>query len=110
MANRGQLNTAVQKAAKKFLGTGLTTTELRLIPYLQYVMVNEQRIEIHKINQEERVIIQKWKDLGHMEGGVSGLSVTREFWDFMCEILFYAYVGPYLHDAVEDELRDINEI
>lgn len=26
-------------------------------------------------------------------GGACGLAVTKQFWDFMCEVLFVAYVG-----------------
>lgn len=105
MANRGQLNIKVQEVAKNFLGVGLTTTELRLIPYLQYVMVNDQKIQPCKINQKERIILQQWKCRGFLEGGASGLNVTKEFWDFMCEILFYGYVGYYLYEAVVDKIR-----
>ena len=55
-------------------------------------MVNDQKLDIRKINQEERVILAKWKARGLLEGGASGLAITKEFWDFMCEILFEAYV------------------
>lgn len=89
---RGQLNDEVQNLAKKFLGREMSTTELRLIPYVQYVMVNEQRIDIRKCNQDDREILQLWKEAGHIEGGASGLSITKDFWDFMCEVLFITYV------------------
>lgn len=92
--SRGILTESIQKKAKDFLGREINQTELRLIPYIQYVMVNEQKIDIRKINAEERKILRLWKDGGHIQGGAGseGLSITKEFWDFMCEILWLAYV------------------
>lgn len=90
---RGMLTTDVDKIAKIFLERSITKTELRLIPYIQYVMCNERKINPVHINQEEREILSQWKKEGHIEGGASGLAVTKHFWDFMCEVLFVAYVG-----------------
>ncbi len=89
--SRGVLTDKVNIIATKMIGRKITKTELRLIPYIQYVMVNEQKLDINKINSEERQILKQWKDKGYM-GGASGLSITKEFWNFMCEILFEAYV------------------
>ena len=89
---RGQLNKQVQEKAKSFLGREMDVRELRLIPYIQYTMVNSQKIDPRHINQEEREILQKWKETGHVEGGITGLAITKEFWDFMCEILWNSYV------------------
>jgi len=108
MAKRGQLNTKVQEVSKEFLGVGLTTTELRLIPYLQYVMVNSQKLDIRKINQDERIILAKWKNRGFIEGGASGMRMTEEFWNFMCKILLYGYVDYESYEAVEDKIRGDN--
>lgn len=92
MAERGQLTAEVQTLMEEFLGRETCTTELRLIPYLQFLMVNEQRIDPVKINGEERAIFQQWKQAGHVEGGMTGLRVTEDFWNFMCRVLFVAYV------------------
>jgi len=99
---RGMLTTDVDKIAKLFIGRSISKAELRLIPYIQYVMVNERKIEISKINSEEREIMKKWKEEGHIEGGASGLAVTKHFWDFMSEVLFVAYVG---YDNAEFEIN-----
>lgn len=92
MSERGILTKEIQEIAKKHIGREIDTTELRLIPYIQYVMVNKQRLDMSKINQEERVVLRKLKDAGFVEGGASGLSITEEFWAFMCEILWQSYV------------------
>jgi hypothetical protein len=89
---RGILTKELQEIANRRIGRDIDRTELRLIPYVQYVMVNDQKIDIEKINQDERKILRKWKDAGLVEGGASGLSVTKDFWDFACEILFQSYV------------------
>ena len=89
---RGTLTKEVQEIAKKHIGREIDTTELRLIPYAQYVMVNEQRIDPNKLNQDDRKILRKRKDAGLVEGGMSGMAITKDFWNFMCEILWQSYV------------------
>ena len=89
---RGSFNSGVQEAAKKFFGYELTIRELRLLPYIQSCMMNEQKICPSKINEEERDILSKWRKEGHIEGGATGLAITKEFWDGMNEILFWSYV------------------
>ena len=89
---RGVLTEEVQRIANTHIGRDIDKTELRLIPYVQYVMTNDQKLDIRKINQDERKILRKWKDAKLVEGGAVGLSITKEFWDFMCEILFQSYV------------------
>jgi len=106
MAKRGQLNEKVQEVARKFLGISLTLTELRLIPYLQYVMINEQKLDPRKINSDERTILAKWKARGFLEGGASGMTITEDFWNFMCEILLYGYVDYSSWKAVKDGIRN----
>ena len=89
---RGRLTPEIQEVAKKFLGREITTTELRLMAYVAYVMVNDQRIEPARINAEEREVLSTWRSEGHIEGGAAGLSITKEFWDAMSEILWLGYV------------------
>ena len=91
MATRGILTKEVKTASKKLLGYSITLNELRLIPYVQYVMVNDQRIERNKINNEERTILDRWETKGFLNRD-SGLSVSKKFWDAMCEILYVSYV------------------
>ena len=90
--SRGVLTEEVNKIAEDMIHRKITQVELRLMPYIQYVMLNEQIIEPIRINSEERKILQKWKDEGFIKGGATGLSITKEFYGFICEILFEAYV------------------
>lgn len=93
MAKRGQLTDAIRHKMETFLGRPTSLGELHLIPYLQYVMVNDQVIDPKKINREERDILSLLRKAGHIEGGASGLAVTREYFAFMCDVLFDAYVA-----------------
>lgn len=56
-------------------------------------MMNNQRIDTNRINGEERQILSDLRSAGHIEGGASGLEMTREFWDFLGDILFDTYVA-----------------
>lgn len=90
---RGAVTDAVCEAAQRALGIeSITTTELRLMPYVQYVMVNDQRLDPSRVNAEERAILQQWRERGWIEGGAGGLSVTKEFWDGLHEVLWHGYV------------------
>jgi hypothetical protein len=89
---RGQLTQRIKDRSLAMMGREITQEELRLMSYAQYVMVNEQRIDPNKISQSEREILRLWKDAGYMEGGASGMTIIREFWDILCEMVFLGYV------------------
>ena len=89
---RGQLTEEIQKIAKSFLGREITVRELRLYPYLDYVMKNSQKIEPIHINQEEKGILSVLRKEGHVEGGAGGLSMTKEFYEYINQILWFSYV------------------
>ena len=89
---RGQLTDKVKLKSKRLLGYEISQVELRLMPYIQFTMMNSQKIEIRHINDKERKILSKWKDKGYIEGGASGLLITKDFWDKINEILFLGYV------------------
>lgn len=90
---RGELTDEIQKLAKEFLGREITTGELRLYPYLDYQMKNKQRLEPNKMNHEDREILRLLKDAEHIEGGASGLAMTKEFYDFIQQVLWLGYVA-----------------
>ncbi len=56
---RGQLTEAIKAQAREHLGWEINQTELRLMPYIQSVMMNDQRLDPRKINGPEREILQK---------------------------------------------------
>ncbi|KKL07250.1 hypothetical protein LCGC14_2587890 [marine sediment metagenome] len=89
---RGVLTDEIQTLAKEFLGREITTTELRFYPYLDYVMKNEQIIEPERCNGEDRKVLAELRAAGHIEGGASGLAMTKEFYDYINQVLWLGYV------------------
>jgi len=92
MAGRGILTDKIQEIAVAFLGREITAKELKLYPYLDYVMKNHQKIDPNKINSEERKILGLLRTGGHIEGGASGMAITKEFYDYMQDVLWEGYV------------------
>jgi hypothetical protein len=93
MSGRGALTPEIRARSKELLGYEIDKTELRLMPYIQFTMMNEQRLDPRKISGEERDVLQRWREAGHIEGGASGLAITREFWDIINDLLFMGYVS-----------------
>lgn len=89
---RGQLTARIKQRSRELLGYEVDVIELRLMPYIQYVMVNDQRIDICKVNPGERAILSKWRAAGYIDGGAGGVGITREFWDIICDLCFLGYV------------------
>jgi len=92
MQKRGQLTQRIKDKSKELLGYEINVMELRLMPYILTVMMNSQRIDPRKCTQDDRNILQKWREAGHIEGGASGLQIMEEFWNIICEIVRLGYV------------------
>lgn len=92
---RGQLTQRVKDLSKELFGYEISKEELRLLPYIQYTMMNEQRIDPNKISSEERKILSDWRKKEWIDGGASGLAITKDFWGKMNQILFLAYVDLF---------------
>ncbi len=93
---RGQLTDEIQGLAKGFLGREIDTTELRLYPYLDYQMKNTQKLDPNCCNSDDRKVLAVLRSEGHIEGGASGLSMTKEFYGYINQVLWLSYVvGVY---------------
>lgn len=97
---RGQLTEEISKKAKEFLGREIDTTELRLYPYLDYCTKNSGSIDMRKIDNIEVGILEKLEEEGHIEtyGLYSYFSMSKDFYDFIQEILWLAYVENKMED------------
>ena len=93
MAGRGQLTEEIKVKSKELLGYEIDIAELRLMPYIMYVMQNNRKIDPAKCNQRDRNVLKKWRKKEHIEGGASGLAITKEFWNILCEMVFMGYVN-----------------
>lgn len=98
---RGAVSARIKARSKELMGEEITTTELRLLPFLQYVLVNSQRVSPEKVNQGDKDIMSKWVEKGYILDGVtqkgrpmlgSKLKVTKEFWGIMLELIWLGYV------------------
>lgn len=92
MQKRGMLTDRIKKKSKELFSYEIDTIELRLMVYVQYVMINEQHIDIRKVNEDERAIISKWRKKEFMTGGASQINMSKVFWDGICEIVWLGYV------------------
>lgn len=92
MAKRGELTAQVQAKAVELLGKEISYGDLRLMPYVQYLLVNSMNIDPKKVNQLERDLLSCWRINGWLEGGASNLRVEKGFWNALHEILWLAYV------------------
>ncbi len=99
--SRGIITEEIQSVALTRLNREISKKELRLIPYIQYLMVNEQKLDPNKIDSEERKIWANWKKEGYVDGGMTGMYISREFWTFMLEVLWFGYVGEGKLDALK---------
>ena len=70
----------------------LTQKELRLIPYVQYLIINHSKVDLLKVDKEELEILNKWTNEDKIYFSINTrLTCTKEFWDFMNEVLWYSY-------------------
>ena len=94
---RGELTERIREKSKELFGYEINVRELRLIPYIHYVMTNEQKIDQNKVIKSELKILNKWEKAGYLTRDDTQwwnvrLKITKEFWDIMCEILYLSYV------------------
>ena len=86
------LTEEIENKSNELFSYKFNQRELRLLPYVQYCVLNSMNIEPNKVNGEERLILQKWAQLGFLESPSTELRISKEFWDGMNEILWLGYV------------------
>ena len=89
---RGMISKEVQEISKRMIGREINQEELRLLPYIQYVLMNEQYFDMRKLNAPEHDILSLWESEGFYFPSPTKIAVTKKFWDFMSEVLFQSYV------------------
>lgn len=87
---RGVLTPKVQEKAIQFLGREISVRELRLMPYVLNCLLNNDEIELVRINANEETILSMWIEAGFIK--LSPLKVTKPFYDFMNELVFISYI------------------
>ena len=95
-SGRGMLTDEIVSKAREMLGDDIQfdTTSLRLMAYVQYVMINQQKIDHAKVNEDELLILWEWdaKEWISYSTAQGDISVSKKFWDVMSEILWLGYV------------------
>ena len=99
MMGRGELTDEIKDVSVLRIGREISQEELRFIPYIQYLMVNGQKLDPNKISSVERKIWTNWKKEGFVDGGMTGMKVSQKFWTLMLEVLWFGYVGDAKLDA-----------
>jgi hypothetical protein len=94
---RGAISKSLKAKSKELLGYEIDRDEYRLMPYVQFVMMNEQRLDARKVSMDELAILTKWENKGWILFVDDKLAVTKAFWDILSELLFIGYV-----EQVED--------
>lgn len=65
---------------------------IRLLPYIDYVVKNGGRYDLAKMSPEEVRILDGLASDGYIWDIDEHIFVTREFYDFVCEVLWESYV------------------
>ena len=100
---RGKITSGIKQKSQELLGYEIDQAEIRLMPYMDFVMKNEQRIDLHKISSEEMDILSKWVRKGFILEGVTEkgrpnqsegevIVLEKKFYDAVQEILWLGYV------------------
>ena len=93
---RGVLTTEIQNKANSFLQREISQKELRLYPYIDYSIKNGcQGWSYSKMDEEEIKILNRLCDEGHIIYSSGKIIVTRNFYDFMQDILAVNYVDEF---------------
>lgn len=99
--SRGMLTDKIQERCRSFLGRDITQTELRLYPYIDHSIKNMcQGWSYNKINKAELDILYNLYKERHLIYSPEKITVTREFYDFIQDILAQSYVGYFLPNNV----------
>jgi hypothetical protein len=94
---RGQLTKEIQAIAVAKLGREITLEELRLMPYVQHLMLNSKQLDRSMVSRREGSLLEEWKRAGWIgigEGPTRPITITLSFWRVVCTILWEAYVCP----------------
>jgi hypothetical protein len=90
---RGAMTEKIDTISISMIHRKISQKELRLMPYIQYVLENEQTIDIRRINQVEKQILDSWSGEGFLIGDyLDKVVVTKEFWNLICEVIWESYV------------------
>lgn len=89
---RGCTTPEILTISKKLLDREIDNTELRLMVYVQYLLINDLNIDPAKVSKDERNILSKWRKANLISGGMHNFTATKKFWDILNELVYLGYV------------------
>lgn len=100
---RGILNEKIQFKAKEVLGREITQTELRLYPYIDYVIKNGGYCDRSKLSREEQQLLYEYPErlLNKDYGGY--IHISKEFYSFIQHCLWESYVEFKIGEEEEEK-------
>lgn len=98
-ANRGKLTPELESLYFSETGRKLTTVELRLLPYIRHMFIENESIHADRISPEERDILKSLTDSGRIKfarkkscPGYYTVDISEDFYDFINGMVFQSYV------------------
>lgn len=91
IGQRGQLTPYIKALSEECFGYEITVAELRLLPYIQHCLMNDENIDPIRVNSKDREILMKWQKEGRLSSPSADLTITSDFYDVICRILKVAY-------------------
>lgn len=94
---RGILTDSIQEKAVGFLNRTISQKELRLYPYIDYSIKNAcQGWSYSKMDEEEIEILNRLYDERHIIYSPEKIIVTRNFYNYMQDVLAMGYVEEFI--------------
>ena len=97
MNNRGMLSEKLQQKSQAFLKRCITIPELRLYPYIDYCIKNAcQGWDYANLNEKEMIILAMLMKEHHIAYSPEKIIISREFYNFIQDIMAISYVEQFL--------------
>lgn len=81
----------LDKKFQKMLGRDANRNEIRLFPYLINCLM-DQNVDRSKLDKHELDLLQDYQNKGLLVREFTKIGCTKEFWDFINEIVYDRYV------------------
>lgn len=89
---RGQTNDKVDQLSLNYLKRTISTRELRLYAYVDYISKNTGEIERSCVNNEELAILEILEKEKQIKKIGLKILISKKFYIFMQEVLYETYV------------------
>ena len=81
----------LDKKFQQMLGRDANKNEIRFFPYLMHCLM-DQYVDRNKLNEHELDLLHDYQNKGVLVKQGADIGSTKEFWDFISEIVYDRYV------------------